>query len=169
MNYPEPYVLFLIEFHAKRDYFECHELLEDYWKEQEPGGKRESIWVVLIQLAVASYHFRRGNLLGASKMLDKAFSNLHSVDGNIVHSIGLDFALLEKRILSEQSRLNDGLPYRPYNLPIVDTALLDECRQLCGQQGIEWDNNCPVSEQIMNKHLYRHGKKGAYTKKRTSE
>lgn len=31
--YPEAYVAFLHEFHTTRDYFECHEILEEYWKE----------------------------------------------------------------------------------------------------------------------------------------
>jgi len=42
--YPEPYLEYLIQFHAERDYFECHEILEEYWKsapanEREPMGR----------------------------------------------------------------------------------------------------------------------------------
>ena len=35
-EYPEAFISYLIEFHATRDYFECHELLEEYWK-AHPG------------------------------------------------------------------------------------------------------------------------------------
>lgn len=30
--YPEAYIEYLAEFHGSRDYFECHELLEEHWK-----------------------------------------------------------------------------------------------------------------------------------------
>ncbi len=49
--YPEAYVAFLHEFHTTRDYFECHEILEEYWKE-DPPEQRKEYWVGLIQLAV---------------------------------------------------------------------------------------------------------------------
>lgn len=32
--YPAEYLEYLVYFHADRDYFECHEILEEYWKEQ---------------------------------------------------------------------------------------------------------------------------------------
>ena len=61
MNFPQKYIEYLVHFHGDRDYFECHEILEEYWKKIDNGNK-ESIWVGLIQLAVANYHHRRKNL-----------------------------------------------------------------------------------------------------------
>ncbi|MCD2486520.1 DUF309 domain-containing protein, partial [Staphylococcus aureus] len=50
--YPKAYIDYLVEFHATRDYFECHEILEEYWKE-DPPKKRKRYWVGFIELAVA--------------------------------------------------------------------------------------------------------------------
>ncbi len=61
--YPKAYIDYLVEFHATRDYFECHEILEEYWKE-DPPKKRKRYWVGFIQLAVALYHHRRQNTAG---------------------------------------------------------------------------------------------------------
>ena len=36
MVYPEAYIEYLMYFHGNRDYFECHEVLEEYWKEVSP-------------------------------------------------------------------------------------------------------------------------------------
>ena len=32
-QYPEAYTDYLCYFHGARDYFECHEVMEEYWKE----------------------------------------------------------------------------------------------------------------------------------------
>ena len=38
--YPTEYIQFLIHFHGDYDYFECHEILEEYWK-TKPRGNRD--------------------------------------------------------------------------------------------------------------------------------
>ncbi|WP_260405419.1 DUF309 domain-containing protein, partial [Paenibacillus sp. 598K] len=63
--YPDDYIQYLIEFHVTRDYFECHELLEEYWKEQPGDDPFYDTWVGLIQIAVSQYHHRRSNHRGA--------------------------------------------------------------------------------------------------------
>ncbi|PAD68333.1 hypothetical protein CHH83_14265, partial [Bacillus sp. 7586-K] len=30
--YDQEYIDFLVHFHCDRDYFECHEILEEHWK-----------------------------------------------------------------------------------------------------------------------------------------
>lgn len=35
--YPTEYIQFLIHFHGDYDYFECHEILEGYWKTKPRG------------------------------------------------------------------------------------------------------------------------------------
>lgn len=53
--YSESYIDYLIHFQATRDYFECHEIMEEYWLEND----RDKKWLTLIQLAVAVYHERQ--------------------------------------------------------------------------------------------------------------
>ncbi|WP_218197281.1 DUF309 domain-containing protein, partial [Pseudomonas sp. 2995-1] len=63
MNYPDAYIEYLIEFHGTRDYFECHEIMEEYWKKN-----KEKHWHTLIQLAVAIYHERQHNYDGSLRL-----------------------------------------------------------------------------------------------------
>ncbi|WP_050615608.1 DUF309 domain-containing protein [Bacillus testis] len=154
MQYPEAYIAYLIEFHATRDYFECHELLEDYWKEQEPG-QRQSIWVVLIQIAVGCYHYRRNNLAGAKKMLEKAEANLQAVDREKLRVIGMGEEGLLELIQSQHQRVLDGKLYAPFALPLNDQELITHCREACNRLGLVWNNSLPVPEEIKNRHLYR--------------
>jgi predicted metal-dependent hydrolase len=48
------------------DYFECHDVLEDFWTEQT--GPEKPLFQGLIQAAVAMFHFGEGNLGGARRM-----------------------------------------------------------------------------------------------------
>lgn len=69
------YVDFCTYFNGNQDYFECHEVLEEYWKEVAPGEKFHPL-VGLIQLATGLYHWRRNNFTGAARSLDKSLRNL---------------------------------------------------------------------------------------------
>ncbi|KPC99353.1 hypothetical protein LR69_02339 [Geobacillus sp. BCO2] len=66
--YPNAYIEYLVHFHSDRDYFECHEILEEHWKQD---GRNKG-WLVLIQMAVAFYHYRRGNTSGALRLIRRA-------------------------------------------------------------------------------------------------
>ncbi|WP_458119339.1 DUF309 domain-containing protein [Paenibacillus sp. Z6-24] len=73
------YVAYLVYFNRDRDYFECHEVLEELWLEKG----REPIYQGLLQVAVGLYHFRNGTinsmynkLSGALKMLQSSHRKL---------------------------------------------------------------------------------------------
>lgn len=66
------FVQYCAYFNGNEDYFECHEVLEEYWKEIAPGN-REHILVGFVQLATGLYHWRRGNMNGALRTLQKAY------------------------------------------------------------------------------------------------
>jgi len=51
-------------------FFECHEVLEDAWRE-EPGPCR-FLYQGILQLGVAFYHIQQGNRPGALKVLKRA-------------------------------------------------------------------------------------------------
>ncbi|MFM8475331.1 MAG: DUF309 domain-containing protein [Planctomycetaceae bacterium] len=56
------------------DYFECHDVLEDFWSEQTCPER--PLFQGLIQAAVALFHFEEGNLAGACRMYLSARANL---------------------------------------------------------------------------------------------
>ncbi|MED4749854.1 DUF309 domain-containing protein [Brevibacillus choshinensis] len=152
--YPQPYLDYLIQFHVERDYFECHEILEEYWK-SSPPDQRKAVWVGLIQIAVALYHQRRGNQNGAIKMLTSAIRLLeqHRED---VQQLGLDSAALHLLLTKRLEEISTGIAYRSLSLPIREEALQRAYEHACALR------NAPVSREsdlndhyLMNKHTLR--------------
>ncbi|OLN23277.1 hypothetical protein BTO30_04730 [Domibacillus antri] len=122
-TYPVPYLAFLAHFHIDRDYFECHELLEEHWKKTD--GARDSVWVGLIQSAVYLYHYRRGNINGAKRMAAKAIDCFSKKQTELAR-LGIDAGRFTAAIRESAARLEDGMPFKPLPIPISDTKLADE-------------------------------------------
>jgi uncharacterized protein len=70
--YERQYITFLYTFNELRDYYECHDLLEDLWLEEG----REAFYQGLLQVAVSCYHAQNGNQAGAVKLMQLAISKL---------------------------------------------------------------------------------------------
>ncbi|WP_051236516.1 DUF309 domain-containing protein [Paenibacillus pinihumi] len=155
MRYAKPYMDFLVEFHATRDYFECHELLEEYWKEQGSSDPYAQIWVGLIQIAVGQYHHRRGNLKGASKMFYQADRRLQP---ELLDQLGLDgraVTAMVKGKLHELSAEGEQVSFRDLNLPFRDQGLERECRELAEHAGYGWCEPSRSDEQLIHRHTLR--------------
>ncbi|MGF2616925.1 DUF309 domain-containing protein [Rossellomorea vietnamensis] len=148
MNYPADYLDFLIHFHCDRDYFECHEVLEEYWKETDPGN-RESIWVGLIQTAVAFYHYRRENRSGAARILRKGINILKQHPSSL-KGLGIEidrlFPLLEETLKNIES----GKKYQSIDLP-----LNKELEQVCEQACLRIGNSPVIPPSIIHRHSLR--------------
>src|SRR5689334_19734509 len=104
--YPTEYIQFLIHFHGDYDYFECHEILEEYWK-TKPRGNRDDYLVGLIQVAVSLYHQRRTNWNGATKMMKSAITILEK-NSALLQRLGINqtqlLPLLNERVQSIQKK-----------------------------------------------------------------
>jgi hypothetical protein len=154
LPYPPSYIRYLAEYHGSRDYFECHEIMEEHWKEQA-GSRHESCWLALIRIAVASYHARRGNWTGALKLLAKTAETIESAR---MDELGLDGASL-KALLSQTVRDwadERGRRFRDLELPIADPSLLRECRRVCAEEGWTWQPPPgEVPPEVVNRHLTR--------------
>ncbi len=57
-----------------REFFQCHEVLEDVWLEET--GPRRLFLQSIIHFAVAFYHEGRANQLGALRQMRKAIAKL---------------------------------------------------------------------------------------------
>lgn len=152
MNYPKPYIEYLIQFHATRDYFECHELLEEYWKERVQDETSE-LWVACIQIAVAQYHERRGKRRGAQLMYQSALGKLAKHDSG---KIGLEH---EQLLTLLQARVEACMLYDEYadlSLPIADQSLLAYCEEQAAARHLVWlRSSDDVSEDIIYRHTRR--------------
>lgn len=152
--YPDAYIDYLVQFQAVRDYFECHEILEEYWK-QHPDSPYRETWVMLIQLAVSLYHHRRGNLRGAVKLMKGA---LRRYQAEHMAQLGVDGARLREMM---ERRLTEYIeqPERPFtdlNIPIADEALLDSCVGRAEMLGYAWERASDLTDRaLLDRHLLR--------------
>ena len=131
---------FITYFNEHEDYFECHEVLEEYWKEIAPKDKTHSLtaWILL---ATGMYHWRRGNFSGAKRSLTRSFDriqmnedsvffeeiNLQHVNKQIQHAIELvhlekTFEAFKIQIISPA--LQDAIDNQPALVPLIGDQLI---------------------------------------------
>ncbi|MBB5323484.1 hypothetical protein HNQ34_000561 [Anoxybacillus tepidamans] len=149
--YPNAYIEYLLHFHTDRDYFECHEILEEHWKNDE----KKQVWVALIQIAVALYHHRRGNVLGAKRMMQKAIA-LVEQEKEAIEQLGLDYAELLPLLKRYIEQIDKGERYESICLPIADETLMQTCQTICKQRRLVWGNKSDLdNEFLLHKHALR--------------
>lgn len=152
--YPDEYIQFLTHFHGDRDYFECHEVLEEYWKKTDPGNK-DSIWVGLILMAVSSYHHRRNNFNGAKRTLEKAI-NIFELHHDDLKKMGLDHPKLLKILQEQLTTITQKQPYKSFHLPISDRILLEKCLEACHQLNLRWGQESDITNiNLVQRHTLR--------------
>ena len=105
-SYDPLYIRFLYHFNVDRDYFECHEVMEE-----------------LLQVAVALYHHRNGNVSGAVKLFTGA---LEKLEPRREADIGIDMRDLLARSRAYLDALlkdREQMPFRPFDMVITDPKL----------------------------------------------
>lgn len=151
VRYSKAYVDFLVYFQGVRDYFECHEILEDEWK-KVPREERHSYWKGFIAVAVSQYHYRRGNLKGAERAMQNAITRFEN-EQSLLRSFGLDGEAALQLFSENLAAIRAKKPYESMNLPIIDTALIKRCRQLSQEKGCSFGNSSDMSDEaLINKH-----------------
>ncbi|MCQ6273823.1 DUF309 domain-containing protein [Bacillus sp. V3B] len=152
--FPQEYINYLVHFHGNRDYFECHEILEDYWKKVDNGNK-ESIWVGFIQLAVANYHHRRGNFKGASRTIQKSL-HIFSINKEELIRLGIEFTLLVKQMNEQLTHIENRQDYQSMTLPIYSKSLVEECKNRSLELNMQWCSESDINDlQIVHRHVSR--------------
>ncbi|UBH12242.1 DUF309 domain-containing protein [Macrococcus armenti] len=135
-------LLFVHYFENKRDYFECHEIMEDSWKCKAHYTKQD-FEVVLILFATGLYHLRRNNNTGAIRTLRKAQFMLRQIDLSPYHQF-IDIHHLDSTL----SSLIETEQYRQITFP-----LKSEMRALFNEQyGTHSDE---INDEIIHKHVRR--------------
>ncbi|WP_071435524.1 DUF309 domain-containing protein [Bacillus kwashiorkori] len=149
--FPKPLVDYLVQFHCRRDYFECHEILEDYWKKT---GRSNQVWVGLIQVAVCFYHYRRGNFIGAMKLAKKANHYL-TQEKHQLQQLGFASDLFLQLIETTYDKIKNEIQYEQVDLPIENEHLILECRKVCQKMKIEWHSKKQIDDTIIHRHKLR--------------
>ncbi|MCZ8518007.1 MULTISPECIES: DUF309 domain-containing protein [Paenibacillus] len=118
MGYDRLYVLFVYYFNNPRDYFECHEVMEELWLEEG----RNPLYQGLLQVAVGLYHYRNGNSNGAVKLMTAA---LEKLEGRPEQTLGIDLGKLRDDGRTYLDKLL-RLPQEPFPFYDLDIRILDE-------------------------------------------
>ena len=82
-----------LELFNEKDYFECHEVIEELWLETPSADKYRDLYKGVIQAAAAIYQFDRGILSGAKGLYK---TSVEYLDGYAPRALGLN---IEKMIL----------------------------------------------------------------------
>lgn len=114
VGYDLLYVEFLYDFNMKRDYFECHEVMEELWLEEG----RNPFYQGLLQVAVGLYHHRNDNVGGAIKLLEQALEKLEFYPRE---TMGIDLGRLVADVRTYLAKLHrfEEEPFECYDLDIV--------------------------------------------------
>jgi predicted metal-dependent hydrolase len=131
LSYDPLYIRHLYHFNRDRDYFECHEVLEELWLREG----RSLLYQGLLQVAVGLYHHRNGNLNGASKLLTGALQKLAAYPPDV---LGIDLGKLRDDsaayLIGVEEALRTGeperFPFRELTIDILDPALAEAVERL---------------------------------------
>ena len=135
-------------FHTKRDYFECHEFMEDAWK-SKPTFSKSDIEVAFILFATSEYHYRRNNILGAQRCLQKSIHLFKLYEKHLKQLGILDSFItdLNQRLINIKHK-----KYLPFEIPISSV-----CETKIKMHYSDYViNNNVFAENIVNKHVYEY-------------
>ncbi|MBO9597103.1 MAG: DUF309 domain-containing protein [Cohnella sp.] len=116
----ERYLAFISYFNAERDYFECHEVMEELWLEEG----RHPLLQGLLQAAVGLHHWHNDNFSGAVKLMEAALTKL-SAYADV--ALGLDLARLRADLAASLAALADrpeDAPFQAFELAVLDELLV---------------------------------------------
>ena len=105
-------------FNGNQDFFECHEVLEELWKEIAPGDKQHAL-VGLIQVATSMYHWRRGNFRGAEKAMKSAIDIVRATYDSL-YAAYIDFQQLASDCDDTLARMKQGASFQYFKLIFSD-------------------------------------------------
>lgn len=121
-DYDRLYVKFLYYFNVIRDYYECHEVLEELWLEEG----RNPLYQGLLQVAVGLYHHHNGNTSGSKKLLTLALEKLMAYPEE---ALGINLGRLIEDCHHYLKKLHciETVPFKPYDL---DIHIIDDNLQI---------------------------------------
>ncbi|AXH98829.1 DUF309 domain-containing protein [Sporosarcina sp. PTS2304] len=148
--YYHPHFLhFIVYFNDNQDYFECHEVLEEYWKEQKDFSKQHPLTGYIL-MATGLYHWRRGNVTGAAKTMRNAlqrFQQMPATYSEYKDEVAIDEVIEQLRNALE--RLESGQDFSAFTLRISPAL------QLAVNQTKPAELLPKNSDAVIHKHMLR--------------
>lgn len=140
------FLQFIIYFNDQTDYFECHEALEEYWKDIAPNDKSHPLtaWILL---ATGMYHWRRGNMKGASRSLINA-NKRFSIDPSSVFYQGIQMEELIANLMLSINHIKQSYPFQAFKIQIHSEDLLQKVSEQIIPPPLTGD-------ELIHKHMLR--------------
>jgi predicted metal-dependent hydrolase len=127
MVYDPLYVEFIHYFNKERDFFECHEVLEELWLEEG----RSPLYQGLLQVAVGLHHYSYHNVTGAIKLFQAGVDKLHHYRGQ---DIGIDLDQYIANATEYIAKLNaieeEPFAFYCFDIKVLDAELAKSVEQL---------------------------------------
>lgn len=141
------FIQYIIHFNFHEDYFECHEVGEEYWKSVAPKDKMHPLagW---IQMAVGMYHWRRSNYPGALRSFIRAKDKLSDAG---IWTEGFDGTVLAEQLADSIDGVTTRREFSAYKLPIISDELTAEVSRYM----IENPSETLEPYYLMHKHRLR--------------
>ncbi|MGL6009603.1 MAG: DUF309 domain-containing protein [Culicoidibacterales bacterium] len=153
-KYPQAYLEFIKVFHTSRDYFQCHDLLEELWREESLHLDKNHVYVGILQIAVAMYHWRRENWRGAQLLIEGSIEKLQ-VKRSELENLGIEFHACLALAHQLASEIEQQQKYHSPNLPL-QPKLQTFMQTHCEQNGICWQDVSNLTDElIVHRHLYK--------------
>lgn len=119
MKNKKKYFEFIDVFQNQRDFFKCHEILEDIWVEETKCETRKHVSINLLLIAVGLYHWRNKNFKGAIQVLENSLNNFDEVSTDM-EKININSKLLKERVLEVINSLKNKKTYEEIYLPLYE-------------------------------------------------
>ena len=142
---------FIVYFNRNQDYFECHEVLEEYWKSMDDYSKEHPL-TAFILLATGLYHWRRGNIDGAYRTLEKAEKRMLDFSKfDVRYTESIDYEQLVHDTASAVSKVRKGEPFSSFPILLPSESL---------QRSVQETESSMVllpagSDAVIHKHMLR--------------
>jgi len=147
------WIQFLYHFNGTRDFYACHDFLEEWWF--EIGNPKNHEFVAFIQLAIGMYHFRRGKHKAGHDLLVKAKEKL-LINEKSLNQYGVNLTLLFTDLDNVIAASKANQSYIDINI-LMKEELHAEVWQLCQENGCELFSHSNLQDDsLVNKHIHKH-------------
>ncbi len=145
------FVDFLVYFNGNQDYFEGHEVLEEYWKSIPKYSKSHPLTAYIL-LSTGMYHWRRGNSDGAYRTINKAFQRFCKLPSSYEEfKEEVDFQQLLHDVRHARNEIIAGNSFQAMEIKLLSPYLTELVR--ASEQKLQLLKK--DSDEVIHKHMLR--------------
>ncbi|MGL5989968.1 DUF309 domain-containing protein [Cetobacterium sp.] len=108
---------FIEVFEIERDFFECHEILEEIWIEETNCETKTHVAITLLLISVGLLHWKNGNYKGAQTVLKNSLNNYDEISSDIL-KLKIDVISLKEIIQKTILEIEMQKDYKEIYLPL---------------------------------------------------